>query len=215
MKKFFTLDRKKFPKDYVRDFVKLTVDPKARVTLVKSMPKEKFTTHIVPLPKKIHQFTPDDKKILDDTAYDLPYQQEIDRPWSKEKQWNLVILNEGTPLPYIGHNRYYWNTSARSFINYYKKKKIGIEQLNPAKLQRLLERYSGKLSEMATLADSKPANRLNFEKPEKIDVLTGLLDYAGTSPAHAKHLNKLYNASLLKPFGRTINLKHLKKLSKF
>ncbi|MCK4982005.1 MAG: hypothetical protein KAS17_03725, partial [Victivallaceae bacterium] len=49
--KFFTLDRKIFPKDYIRDFKKLTLDPKARKTLVESIPGEKLATHIIPLPK--------------------------------------------------------------------------------------------------------------------------------------------------------------------
>ena len=214
-KKLFTLDKKLFPKDYVRDFEKLTLTSKARVTLDKAVQKEKFATHIIPLPKKIHQFTKNDKKILDDSAYNSLKQKEIDRPWSKDKQWNFVILNEGAPLPFIGHNRYYWNSSANSFVNFYKNKNVDAEQLNAAKLQRLLERYSGKLSKVAKLANDKKVNRLNYEKLEKVDVVTGLLDYATTSPAHAKFLKKLYNKSSLKPFGKVLNLKQLEKLAAF
>ncbi|MHA1574609.1 MAG: alpha/beta hydrolase family protein [Alphaproteobacteria bacterium] len=214
-KKMFTLDKKLFPKNYVRNFEKLTLNSKARITLDEAISKENFATHIIPLPKKIHQFTKNDKKILDDSAYDSLKQKEINRPWSKDKQWNLVILNEGAPLPFIGHNRYYWNSSANSFVNFYKNKKVDMKQLNVIKLQRLLERYSGKLSKVAKLASGKKANRLNFEKLEKLDVVTGLLDYANTSPTHAKFLRKLYNKSLLKPFGKVLNLKQLEKLAAF
>ena len=210
-----TIDKKIFPKDYVRDFEKLTLSSKARITFDKAISKQKLATHIIPLPKKIHQFTKNDKKILDDSAYNSLKQQEINRPWSKDKQWNFVILNEGAPLPFIGHNRYYWNSSANSFVNFYKNKNVEVEQLNAAKLQRLLERYSGKLSKVATLANGKKANRLNYEKIEKIDVVTGLLDYAKISPAHANFLNKLYNKSSLKPFGKVLNLKQLEKLAAF
>ena len=211
-KKFFTLDRKLFPKDYVRDFKKLTSNPKARKTLVESISEKKLATHIIPLPKKIHQFTPNDKKILDDTAYDLPDIKEIDRPWSKEKQWNFVILNEGAPLPYIGHNRYYWNTNPRSFVSHYKIQKPHVEQLNSSKFQRLLERYSGKLSDVAILANGKPANRLNYKNLEQLDVLAGLLDFARIGPEYAKRIKDLYRVSPLKPFGKTLDFKKLKKL---
>ncbi len=214
-KKLFTLDKKLFPKNYVRDFEKLALTSKARVTLDKAIPKKELATHIIQLPKNLHQFTKDDKKILDDTAYDSLKQKEIDRPWSKDKQWNFVILNEGAPLPFIGHNRYFWNSFANSFVKHYKNRKIDIKQLNSAKLQRLLERYSGKLSKVATLANGKSANRLNYEKLEKLDVVIGLLDYANTSPDHANFLKKLYNKSSLKPFGKILNLKQLEKLATF
>jgi len=211
-KQFFTLDKKLFPKDYVRDFKKLTSSSRSRKTLVESISGKKLETHIIPIPKNIHQFTPNDKKILDDTAYDLPPQKEIDRPWSKDKQWNLVILNEGAPLPHIGHNRYYWNTNPRSFVSYYKNQSPQVEQLNSEKFQRLLERYSGKLSDVAILATGKPANRLNYKKLEQLDVLTGLLAYARISPKHAKRVKDLYRVSALKPFGKTLNFKKLKQL---
>ena len=210
--KFFTLERKLFPKDYVRDFKKLTSNPKAQKTLVESISEKKLAIHIIPLPKKIHQFTPGDKKILDDETYDLPPQKEIDRPWSKEKQWNLVILNEGAPLPYIGHTRYYWNTNPRSFVSHYKIQKPQVEQLNSPKFQRLMERYSGKLSDVPILATGKPANRLNYKKLEQLDVLTGLLDFAQIGPKYAKKIKDLYRASTLKPFGKTLDFKKLKKL---
>jgi len=211
-KKFFTLDRKLFPKDYVRDFKKLTSNPEARVTLDKSISKDKLATHVIPAPKNLYQFTPNDPKILDDAAFDLTQPKEIDRPWSKDKQWNLVILDEGSPLPYIGHNRYYWNTNPRSFISHYKNQKPKVEQLNDAKFQRLLERYSGKLSETAKLIDGAPANRLNYKEPEQLETLTSILDYAQISAEHKKNIEKLYNASSLKPFGKKLNFRNLIKL---
>jgi len=212
-KKFFALNRGEFPDNYVRDLETLTLETEGNVTLDNSIPKEKLATHIIPAPKDLHQFSLNDPKILDDAAYDLEPPKEIDRPWSKEKQWNIVILNEGAPLPYIGHNRYLWNTSNRTFVNYYKNREADVEQLNAAKLKRLLERYSGELSEVALLVNGKPANRLNFEQLEKLDVVTGLWDYANTGPEHAGRLLELYNSSSLKPFGERLDLEYLKKLA--
>ena len=212
-KKFFALNRGEFPENYVRDLETLTLETEGNVTLDNSIPKEKLATHIIPAPKDLYQFSLNDPKILDDAAYDLEPPKEIDRPWSKEKQWNIVILNEGSPLPYIGHNRYLWNTSNRTFVNYYKNREADVEQLNAAKLQRLLERYSGELSEVALLVNGKPANRLNFEQLEKLDVVIGLLDYANTGPEHAGNLQKLYNSSSLKPFGEGLDLENMRKLA--
>jgi len=212
-KKFFTLNKEEFPDTYMRDLKKLTFGSEGQVTLEESIPEIKLATHIINVQEDQYQFSENDPKILDDKAFSDNPPKEIDRPWSKEKQWNIVILNEGAPLPYIGHTRYYWNTSARSFVNYYKNRKTDVEQLNAAKLKRLLERYSGKLSEVALLADGIPANRLNFDKLEKLDVVTGLLDYANISSAHTKNLKKLYKSSSLKPFGKTLSLRHLKELT--
>ncbi len=213
--KFFTLEGQGFPKNYTRDFDSLTLNEKAKVTLDESIPKEKFATHVIDAPKELYQFSLNDSKIIDDSSYDIDMTKEIERPWSKDKQWNLVILNEGAPLPYIGHNRYLWNTSISTFVNHYKNREADVEQLNAAKLKRLLERYSRKLSEVALLANGEPANRLNFEKLEKLDVVTGLLDYASISPAHTRNLKKLYNASSLNPFGKTLSIRHLKILAVF
>ncbi len=209
-KKFYTFNRGEFPDNYVRDLETLTLETEGNVTLDNSIPKEKLATHIIPAPKDLHQFSLNDPKILDDAAYDLTPPVEIERPWTKDKQWNIVILNEGAPLPYIGHNRYLWNTSNRTFVNYYKNRKADLEQLNAAKLKRLLERYSGELSEVALLANGKPANRLNFKQLEKLDVVIGLLDYANTGPAHARRLQELYESSSLKPFGERLDLGNLR-----
>jgi hypothetical protein len=212
-KKFFTLNKDEFPDSYVRDLKKLTFGAEGQVTLEESIPESKLATHIIDVQEGQYQFSENDPKILDDKSYNITLPKEIDRPWSKDKQWNLVILNEGAPLPYIGHNRYLWNTSNKTFVNYYKNRETDVEQLNEAKLKRLLERYSGRLSEVALLANGNPANRLNFDRLEKLDVVTGLLDYANLSPVHEKNLIKLYNASSIKPFGEILTIDYLKMLS--
>jgi len=211
-KQFFTLGHKKFPKTYQRDFEKLTLCPEARQRLDECIPEEKLATYIIPLPKGLHEFTREDWKNPGEPARGLPTPPEIDRPWSKEKQWTLVILNEGAPLPHTGHTRYYWNTTARAFMTHHQNCKTGVSQLNATKLRRLMERYAGRLSEVATLANGTPANRLNFDNLERLDVLTGLLDYTRSGPKHVQKLKKLYRASSVKPFGKELRLKHLEEL---
>ena len=50
------------------------------------------------------------------------------------------------------------------------------------------------------MKDGEPAHRLNYDTLEKLDVVTGLLDYAALSAAHEEHLKTLYASSELKPF---------------
>ena len=83
--------------------------------------------------------------------------------------------------------------------------------LTAAKLERLLERYTGQRSALPTLANGRPANRLNFAGLEQRDVITGLLDYAAISPAHAQRLDELYTACALHPLGDRCDLDALKR----
>ena len=83
----------------------------------------------------------------------------------------------------------------------YQKKSPDPALLTPVKLDWLLRRYAGALGDTATLATGRPAHRRNYEDLEKLDVVTGLLDYAGFGDAHAARLIDLYAKSSLKPFG--------------
>ncbi|MEN8157186.1 MAG: prolyl oligopeptidase family serine peptidase [Bacteroidota bacterium] len=212
-REFFQMDTLDFPGDYVRDFDSLTLVPEARITLEGSIPEQDLAIHFLEVAKDQHQYTLDDLKIFSGAPLKAKTPKEVDLPWTPNKPWNLAIANEGAPLPYNGHTRYVWNTFPRSFISHHLSREIETRQLNAEKLQRLLERYMGQLSVVATLASGKPANRLNFSHLEQRDVVTGLLEYARTSPAHARRLKELYNASDIKPFGAHLDLQTLQNLA--
>ena len=211
-KKLFTLDKEKFPKGYRRDFDALTLCPQARRRMDECIAENDLYFHLLARPKGLYEFTRDDAKhpALPTVGIDKP--AELDLPWSKKKQWSLVILDEGSPLPYTGHRRYYWNTKPRSFMAYYRDRKPEVSQLNAAKLRRLMERYAGKLTEVAILTDGTEANRLNFKALERLDVVMGLLDYSKVSRKHAKRLKELYLTCSVKPFGERLVLRDLRKL---
>jgi dienelactone hydrolase len=185
-----------FPEGYTRDFQACTHPEKARRTLADVVPTEELFVHVQPLAEGMHEFT---LANFTNEEKDPPAPPTIDLPWSEDRQWSLVILDEGPPIPYSGHHRYKWATSPDSFTAHYQKAVPGPEILNAAKLERLMERYAGKLTAVAPLADGTPTNRLNFQELEKRDVVTGLLDYAGLGPAHEKRLKELYQECAVRP----------------
>ena len=190
----------------------MTLNEKSRLRFDQAVPKEKlFTTEVTPPAGVIEYRTGDDMK-LDRPLRSASESGLIDLPWSKKKQFSFVVLNEGAPLPHLGHTRYGWNITSKSFLDYNINRPIEVDRLNPAKLHRLLERFAGSLSEVALLTNGKKANRLNFEKIEQYDVISGLLDYAELGDAHAERLQALYKNCPIKPFGRKISTKHLKEL---
>jgi len=211
-KPFYQLDTALFPKGYNRDFEQVTLNKKSRLRFDQAVPKERlFMTAVTP-PAGLNEYRTGDDMKLDRPLRSSDKTDLIDLPWSKEKQISFVVLNEGAPLPHLGHTRYSWNISSKSFLDYHINRPIGIDQLNAAKLQRLLERYSGALTEVATLANGKKANRLNFQNLERREVLAGLIDYTEVSKAHEKCLKSLYRKSNLKPFGKKVSIKCLQQL---
>jgi len=211
-KKLFTLDKEEFPKAYQRDFDTLTLCPQARRRMDECIGPDNLYFHLLAKPKGLYEFTRADAKHPAEPTTGIEKAAELDLPWSKKKQWSLVVLDEGPPLPHTGHRRYYWNTMPRSFMAYYRDRKPEASQLNAPKLRRLMERYAGKLTEVATLTDGTQANCLNFRRLEQLDVVTGLLDYSKTSPKHATRLKQLYLVSSIKPFGQQLILQDLRKI---
>jgi len=160
----------------------------------------------------MREYTLEDSKNLNNPLHCAPKSPEIELPWSNGKQWSLVILDEGAPIPHIGHTRYNWNVSAHGFMKHHLARAPEVDQLNAAKLRRLMERYVGRLTDVATLADGTAVNRLNFETLERLDVLVGLLDYTTLGPEYVKRLCSLYGACPLKPLGDRVRLSELRRL---
>ncbi len=201
-------DPAEFPEGYVRDFDKLTLCKKARVRVDECIPKERLNVVKMPLQEGMHEIK---------LAYFLkeeeepPPPPELNRPWDEDKQWNVVVLDEGSPKPYSPHSRYKWNTTPYGFAEAYQKATPDPSILNGPKLERLLQRYVGKLDGMATLAKTgEPMNRLNFAALERRDVVQGLLDYANLGAGHAQRLVELYAKASIKPFGDTLSIDGLR-----
>ena len=213
-REYYKLDASKFPADYKRDFDELTINRKSRVRFDQAISSQRLLVHVISANKLIKEYT-----IGNDLKLDRPLRSAekaglIDLPWSKDKQISLVVLDEGSPLAHLGHTRYEWNVSSKSFLDYNLNNQATLAQLTPKKLRRLMERFSGKLRDVARDKNGKKINRLNYKNLERRDIATGLLDYAQISEKHAAHLKDLYQDCKVKPLGKTLDLNLLRKIGR-
>ncbi len=205
-KHVYSIDRTLFPEGYVYDFAELTLNEASRKPFVDLLPENDLFVHVQERPADLHELTR--ANVLGEEK-ETSKPEVIDRPWSRDKQWSLVILDEGPPLPHSTHFRYTWRIPPDSFVDAHQEKILGMALLTQAKLDWLLRRYMGKLENTAVLADGQPAHRLNYTDLEQLDVVTGLLDYAQISEAHAARLFELYAKSELKPWGVSLTIQSL------
>ena len=199
-----------FPQGYVRDFDRIAPSDKTRVPLEEILAPETVSTQVMPLQE--HSYLVSTAMRQDKELRPKVRPAAADRPWSKNHQWNFCYLDEGPPAPVADHTTYAWDTVPDSFVDHYFGALPGPELLNEAKLQRLLERYTGHMSDLPLLKDGTSANRRNFEYVEQRDVLSGLLFFAESSPACAERLAVLYAASDLKPLGPQATIPALRQL---
>ncbi|HOD52187.1 MAG TPA: prolyl oligopeptidase family serine peptidase [Candidatus Hydrogenedentes bacterium] len=190
---------KAFPEGYTRDFQALTPIEAARVTLEECIPGDEWSSATMPLQDKSYEITLD-YFLKKSEPPEGPEEQ--DRPWSKDKQWSIVLCEEGPPVPFATHMRYKWSTSPDTFADYYRETIPSPDILSAAKLARLLLRYMGVDDFRVSIGqENTTANRCNFERLEQLDVVTGLLDYAAMGPDHAKRLGDYYRVAVAHPFG--------------
>lgn len=203
------VDSGRFPEGYQRAFAPLTPCGKARTVFEDLIPETARETFVLPLQKDSFEVT---LEMFQDPAKKpskRPKNQE--RPWSKEKQWSLVYLDEGPPTPYASHTSYEWSVSPDTFVAAHQQGGLGAPLLNAPKLEWLMRRYARSLNHVPTLAEGKAANRLNFEIVERRDVLTGLIAYAASDPDCAARLEELYKVCPVQPFGASVTLERLRR----
>jgi hypothetical protein len=203
------LEPGKCPEGYVRDIDQLAPTAKTRLSLEELLPKNAFDEFVLPLPKGLHEY---DHGGLDAQVKLIQKSKRVERPWSKDRQWSIVILDEGPPIATSAHSRYGWNLSATKYLKAQCAARATPQVLTAAKLEWLMHRYEGALPQTVPLADGSPANRLNFDALEKRDVAAGLLDYARISPKHEARLKSLYAAGCVQPFGKELDLGKLESL---
>jgi|GEM_PF-1402254 len=131
-------------------------------------------------------------------------------PFSKEKVWSVVVIDEGPPGPDVGHFKYHWAVDHEPFRIWAEARGVTVGQLTAAKLERLMRRWRGepwralkvRLQGAETEVDG---NQLDYPEAERADVLLGLGAFA-TNDAGAARLGELY-ARLpagLKALGETL-----------
>ncbi len=203
-------DPLKFPEGYIRDFDRLAPTDKTRVRLEDLLPPERVFTQVVPLQEHSYLVTPEMR--LEKAPRPRKKPKALDRPWSRDHQWNFCFLDEGPPEPFADHTTYAWDMIPDSYVDWYQKAPVMPEILNEAKLQRLLERYTGNMNNLPALKDGALASRRNFDYVEKRDVLDGLISYAELGRPFEQTLITLYATASIKPFGTVVDISSLRRL---
>lgn len=128
-------------------------------------------------------------------------------PYSKERVWSVVVLDEGAPEPAVGHFKYHWALDHEPFRKWAEARGVIADQLTAAKLERLMKRYRGEPWRPLRVSpgdkgEEVAGNVSVYLMAERNDVLLGLRVFAEDG-ARALHLRKLYSAlpADLKLFG--------------
>lgn len=119
-------------------------------------------------------------------------------PFSRERVWSIVVVDEGPPEPTVGHFKYHWALDHEPFRKWAESRGVTADQLTAPKLRRLMKRYRG---EAAHPLRVRPGNRgeeidgnvLDYPEAERADVLLGLAAFAQVD-ARALRLAQLYAA---------------------
>lgn len=202
-----TLNPAEFPEGYTRDFDALTLVKDARLTLEQALQADKIAFHSESRQEINYEITLE-RFMKSNPEPPAPPHKEL--WWSNDHQWSVVVLDEGTPAPYSAHTRYKWSLASETFVAHFRDNRPKPELLDEAKLDYLLRRYMDTFDKAPTLADGTPVNRRNFELLEKLDVITGLVDYAGLGSPYEARLCRLYAASERKPFGGSLAIQDLR-----
>lgn len=212
---FTAPDPNVFPEGFEMRLEVLASAPGTKTPFLEILPKEVQAVYV--------QKAPEDAPEIDPMAVLSGKQKKskapaIDRPFDTTKQWSIMIFDEGKPTPQSSHLKYQFDQNPNAFRAHYQKAAISLDQLNLPKLQRLMERFNGKLSDAPPLrpesASPKPVHRLSFTVLEQLDVVTGFLDYADLGPQFGKRLQDMY-AQLpegMKPWGPTMDVSQLRSL---
>jgi hypothetical protein len=120
----------------------------------------------------------------------------VELPFSKERVWSLVVIDEGPVEPDAGHFRYAITPGQEPFLQWAFARGVTADQLTQPKLTRLMMRMLGReyrpfSTRPEGAAEPIDAVRLDFPEAERQDVLRGLLAFAD-DPARAMRLAERY-----------------------
>jgi hypothetical protein len=104
------------------------------------------------------------------------------------RQWLVTFLDEGPIVLGATHGLHAVEADTEPFLKKALSRGIGADQLTPAKLAQLLDRYAG----VEWLAEGY--HHLDEPAAEQADVLRGLRLYCQQSPDHAQRFEELYAA---------------------
>ncbi len=168
-------DAQTYPTGFTMDREKLTTSADGRKRLTDVLKDSDYELFVVPEATITRQLAEFPKSMLP-----------VDFGDSATRQWSITILDEGAPASLLGHLKHNVPRVHKSFLDRVLSAKISPAQLTPTKLERLLDRYSGK--------EWLPAGLVHLDDPEveRADVLRGLQTYVAAGPENANLFAELY-----------------------
>ncbi|MBI2299881.1 MAG: prolyl oligopeptidase family serine peptidase [Armatimonadetes bacterium] len=146
----------------------------------------------------VPELAPNTAKLRADGSVEPGTPPPLKMPFSTERQWSVVILNEGPVEPQVGHFKYAWGNDTSGFRHWALAKGPQPAQLTADKLRRLMLRLAhrpwltGSIQPHGAAAPQEIC-LLDWPEAERADVLTGLRDFAAED-ACALRLAELYKA---------------------
>lgn len=179
-----------FPEGWTSDIDALIHSPSSRVTLLELL--DPSVVHIARI-----RISPRTQRVPV-PGNEAPEGRPIHRPlpYATNRQWTIVVLDEGPIEPLCSHTKYSVGMDHDSFQAWALGRPIPEEQLSLRKLELLMLRYKGEERypmEALPQGATEPVTviTLDFPEAEQADVLRGLLTYA-SEDARAARLARLY-----------------------
>jgi hypothetical protein len=178
-----------FPPSFTISVDALMKRPETRATLVDLLPPEAYEAFVVPVPA--------DAPILEYEREPSGPPVPVELPFSKERVWSLVVVDEGPVEPDAGHFRYAITPVQEPFLQWAFARGVTADQVTQPKLARLMMRMLGReyrpfRTRPEGAAEPIDAVRLDFPEAERQDVLRGLLAFAEGAD-RAKRLAECYD----------------------
>lgn len=164
----------RLPQGFTTSIGELMTRPEATRTLLELLPEEAYELFVVPVPEGASV-----AKL--DGATGPP--AAIELPFSHERTWSIVVIDEGPVEPDVGHFRYALAPNQDAFLQWALERGITREQLTLEKLKRLMMRFKGLeyrpfTTQLEGADQPIQATRLDFAEAERADVLRGLRAFA-------------------------------------
>jgi hypothetical protein len=153
-------------------------------TLLEALPRARYEQYRIPPPAKPTRLG----------TQGPPAQ--VTLPFSREKPWSIVVIDEGPVEPAVGHFKYAWALDREPFLRWAEERGVTADQLTAPKLRRLMMRVKGQPWRPLRIRPGEKGeeiagNLLDYPEAERADVLLGLSAFAADD-TRAIHLGRLY-----------------------
>ncbi|MCC6443157.1 MAG: hypothetical protein IT210_06845 [Armatimonadetes bacterium] len=171
-------------------------------TLLEALPPERYALLNAPTVGRPSRLRPDGSSEGKAGPLTLPF--------SGDKTWSIVVIDEGPVEPEVGHFKYHWTLDREPFRRWAESQGIRADQLTGPKLERLMRRLQGEpwrpfRARPGGQGEEIVAGALDFPEAERADALLGLTAFAEGDTC-ALRLARLYRdlPTALKVFGERL-----------